>query len=505
MNKFPLLYEDELFYSIVARYKRECGIFSKKALYRDFCNTEERQIFMYLPLHIKALIDNLPYGTRITESYMINNHTMYPYLTSFLSNDRANAVYEEMLIGSRKNLLISVGANSTNVRFGRYLKYCKKCCLEDLNKYSESYWRRVHQIPGILFCEKHKSKLIESNVPANNNVNDYFCADDIIKNDVININEDKTLFDFYELNVKYIQDVEYLLNNEVQKKENSFIIDFYIEKLIEKKLASKNGVIYMKEFLNEFKEFYSEDYLYIMKSYFDNDDESNWLRLFIRKDNKSKSVLRHILLLQFLGIDIRAFFKSTTTERKKTFVMMNTPTLDIDERKEKWIKIIEENPGATRRQLNTIGKGIYTYIYKYEKDWYHKVTPIHKNKKAKGDVIDWAKRDREYLKSVIIAVENLLNKSGKPIRITKNRIKHECGISSYFGSEKLIKTYEYIDSMIEDIETYRRRKIKWAIEEMNENGIRISVYKVHQYAGFGEVKDGSIKEIIEDMILNYFT
>ncbi|MCB2299906.1 TnsD family Tn7-like transposition protein [Clostridium tagluense] len=500
MNCFPVLYKDELFYSIAARYKRMCGIFSKRALYRDFCNTEERQLFMYLPLHIKALICNLPYGTRITESYIINNHTMYPYVTAFLPDDRTKIIYNEMLTGSRKNLLTYVCANSTNSRFDKHLKYCKQCYNEDLDKLGESYWRRIHQVPGVLFCEKHKSKLVESYIPTNNNVNDYFCADDVIGSNLINLNDDRSLFDFYDLNTKYIKAVEYLLNNKVQRKENSFIIDFCINKLRDKKLASRSGVIYMKDFLKEFKEFYPVNYLCSMRSNYDNDDKNNWLRLFIRKDKKSKSVLRHILLMQFLDVDIKDVFETKAIEHTKAVVVMNTPRLDIEERKEQWLKIIKENPGATRRQLKDIGKGIYTYIYKYQKEWYHKVTPIYENRKPKGEIVDWRERDKKCLKIVRRAVGELLSKSGKPIRLTENKIRQECGITSYFKSEKLIKTHEYIDSVVEDIETYRRRKIEWAIEEMNEKGIGISIYKVHQYAGFGEVKDEGVRKMVGEMI-----
>jgi len=290
------------------------------------------------------------------------------------------------------------------------------------------------------------------------------------------------------------------LSNKVQRKENSFIIDFCINKLRDKKLASRSGVIYMKDFLKEFKEFYPVNYLCSMRSNYDNDDENNWLRLFIRKDKKSKSVLRHILLIQFLGIDIKDIFETKAIEHMKTVVVMNKPRLDIGERKEQWLTIIKENQGATRRQLNDIGKGIYTYIYKYEKEWYHKVTPIYKNKKAKGEVIDWAKRDKKCLKIVRLAVGNLLSKPGKPVRVTENKIRRDCGITSYFKSVKLIKTHIYLDSMVEGIDEYRRRKIKWAIGEMNEKGINLTSYKVHHYAGFGEVKDEGIRKMIEEII-----
>ncbi len=37
--------------------------------------------------------------------------------------------------------------------------FCKKCIQEDLSFHGRSYWRRAHQVPGLLSCEKHASPL----------------------------------------------------------------------------------------------------------------------------------------------------------------------------------------------------------------------------------------------------------------------------------------------------------------------------------------------------------
>lgn len=500
-NCFPILYEDELFYSIASRYKRMCGISSKKALFKDFCNVEERQILMYLPVHIRSLIRNLPYTSKITEEYIINKHTLFPYLTSFISKERANIVYNEMINGTRKNPLVKAGVNSSKVKFDNNLKYCMYCYEEDLEGLRESYWRRLFQVPGVLYCPKHKAKLIESNVPTNANATEYICSDEIIleSNSKENTVNNQKLFN---LNIKYIESVQYLLKNDIQRKDNKFIINFYIDKLRERKLASQSGVIYMVDLLKEFKNYYSEEYLTIMQSNYDIDNKSNWLRLFVRKENKSRSVLRHLLMLNFLDVSLEKFFNQEITQGKITTVSKEKSKLrlSLEEKKEQWLKIIRDNPNTSRRKLKDIGKGIYTYVYTHDKDWYNEVTPIYKNRTNKQNVADWEERDRECLEMIKEAIGNILEKPGKPIRITKNYLKRECGLPSYFKSDKLIKTKKYLNFAIEDIDTYRRRKILWAIKEMQEQGINITVYKVHKYAGFGEFKHESIRLMIEDII-----
>ncbi|ERI95230.1 hypothetical protein HMPREF1982_00371 [Clostridiales bacterium oral taxon 876 str. F0540] len=498
-NCFPILYEDELFYSIASRYKRMCGMSSKKALFQDFCNVQEKQILMYLPVHINALINNLPFSSKITAEYLINKHTLFPYLTAFVSTERAKDVYTKMLEGARESPLVKVGVNSSRVKFDGNLKYCRYCCKEDIENSGESYWRRLFQIPGVLYCLKHKVRLIQSNIPADANTTEYINADEILSD---NICEDSKILNekLFDLNIKYIKDVQYLLQNELCRKDNKFIFEFYIDKLRQKGLASQGGVIYMGDFLREFKHYYTCEYLTLMQSNFDNDNKNNWLRLFVRKENKSRSVLRHLLLLNFVDVSVEEFFNERTTQGRVIIIRKSEQRLDLDEKKEQWIKIINDNPNTSRRELGNIGKGIYSYVYRHDRGWYNKVTPVYKQRKSIEDVINWEERDKECIEILKKAVEDILNRPGKPIRITKNYLKRGCKLPSYFKSDKLTKTKEYLTSVLEDIYSYRKRKILWAIKEMKVKGIELSVYKVHQYAGFGEVKHESIKSMIEDLI-----
>lgn len=500
MNNFPIPYNDENFYSIVSRYKRMNALSDKNSLFEDFCNRIERQSFMLLPIHIGELIKNLPYTSKITERYMIYKHTIFPYLTAFIPDERAEKVFGEMIEGRRKSPIVRVGMNSSPVKFSRHMKLCPECIQSDIEATGEAFWRRLHQIPGVYFCKTHGCILKESKVIMNDNQKEFICADEIDLNKENPDVSDSQISKFHNTNIKYIEAVEYLLNNELERNPYDFFTDFYIDKLRHYKLASRSGVINIKELLREFKSYYSEDYLNIMQSNYEEDDEHNWLRLFVRKNDKSKNVLRHLLLLQFLDTSVEELFNTDNVQGKYTILTVNEPRLDIEKRKEEWLKIIIDNPGATRRELKDIGKGVYTYIYKYEKEWYHKVTPLYKRKSKAENVIDWESRDNECLSKAKEAVRSLLSKPGKPVRITKAGIRRECKMPTYFKSEKLKKTNEYIISAIETTETYRRRKIEWAIKEMKEKGINLTVYKIHQYAGFGEVKHKSIKIMIEDMI-----
>ena len=50
-------------------------------------------------------------------------------------------------------------------------------------------------------------------------------------------------------------------------------------------------------------------------------------------------------------------------------------------------------------------------------------------------------------------------------------------------------TYAYINTVIEDIKSFRIRKIRWAINEIYKEGKEPTLYKVQLKAGFGGSKN----------------
>jgi hypothetical protein len=127
----------------------------------------------------------------------------------------------------------------------------------------------------------------------------------------------------------------------------------------------------------------------------------------------------------------------------------------------------------------------------HDRDWYNRVTPRSNLRKKRAETIDWEKRDEDCLGFAKSAVEELLQTEGKPKRITPHNIRQVIGVKRWFNHQKLVKTRQYIYEITESINSYRVRKIKWAIEDMIINGQNLTVYKVQLKAGFG----GGSKEI----------
>ncbi|MFE8698294.1 TnsD family Tn7-like transposition protein [Cytobacillus sp. FJAT-53684] len=502
INFLPLIYQDELLFSVISRYKQMCGMESKRALEMDLFRIYKRmgRKSVLFPQNLRTFVSNLPPTSKLSSKEIIINHTMYPFYTAFLSEKKSRLVFKSMEDGCGRNIESMAGMAGSKVKSSNYLRYCPICFKQDIEQLGESYWRRLPQVPGALYCPVHQVLYKESNVVITDSRNDFLCADeDTCSADLATDNYPK---DIKETNLNYVENASYILFHNQNRKDLSFIIAFYIDKLRERGCASHGGTLYIDRFIEDFLHHYPSKYLGLMQSSVDIDQEANWLRLFVRNNNKNRSPLRHLLFLQFLEVNASELFSANTTIGKQTINPNRIPLYDIKDRRKKWLKIIEDNPGANRTELKQVGKGLHTWIYVNDREWYEEVTPSVKTRKKRSSDIDWEKRDEKCLELAKNAVETLLKEKGKPIRIIPSTIRRAIGASRWFNHPKLVKTRQYIKDVTEDIESYRVRKIKWAIEEMIKKGEKLTTYKIQLFVGFGG-SNKEVKEQINSIVSNY--
>ena len=497
INVFPKIYEDELLYSAVSRYRRMCGLLNKRAIMEDLYGKKQGVFQMLFPLHLNKICEMLPFGSKITGEQLLLKHTMYPFYSKFLSKPISDDIKTSMLKEANVSIMVKTCLHSRETNANKYLKYCHLCVAEDKENLGESYWRREQQFNGVFFCRKHGIELQESKILMTKINNEYACLDDIEITTSKSIDEECKKY-----NLKYIKLVKEVIDSDDKRLNLIDINRFYKYRLYELGLASKCGHINRKKLFEKFREFYSKQYLKLMKSNLnDSSIEESWIYNFF-SNKHNKSIVKHILLLQFLGSSVEEMFNlAENITFKKSYYKkeLQVPKLNLDERKKQWLKIINENPNNTRSELMNIDRVVYNYICKYDREWYHKVTP--KNvKKHKGAMIDWKKRDKELLKKVKVAVVNIKNKEGNPIRICMSSIKREVSVERKLDNIKLIKTRKYIDAVNESKEEFLIRKIKWGINEMLKEEEPITRYKLQVKCGITCYREDEMKRMIENII-----
>jgi len=304
---FPVPYEDEVLYSVLARYHVRSGNISYKATMRDLFGSTSVTAVMDLPSNIHNLVNNMPLNSRYTEEYLIKNHTLFPFYSAFLPPERAEQVFQSMKGENGGSIYSRTGIMASSIVLNQYFKFCPTCTEEDKLQYGELYWHRIHQIPGVLVCPKHYVPLYNSLVPVRGyNKYQYKAAseENCLKPDI----DVMYAADVFEKLVRLAEDAQVLLNNDFDKRNIEWYKEQYLAKMIEMGFATSNGKVHQKEFIKEFIDYYGEVFLDIVQSGVDADNDSNWLMDMVRKKNKTAHPIRHLLLSRFLGISLHDLF-----------------------------------------------------------------------------------------------------------------------------------------------------------------------------------------------------
>ena len=226
-----------------------------------------------------------------------------------MPNERAEKIKDFMKGDNGGNIYNKIGLMASSVRLNRYFKFCPACLEEDIEKYGEIYWHRIHQVSGVLFCPKHDLFLQDTSINVRGFNKQEYIAATIENCTKINFNEqlpDETINKL----IKISNDADILLNSNFAKKPIEYFASQYLNSLKKIGLANINGKIQQKELLKGFKEYFKDELLDLLQSNIETDSDYNWLTDLIRRKNKTSNPIRHLLLIQFLDLSVDELFNS---------------------------------------------------------------------------------------------------------------------------------------------------------------------------------------------------
>ena len=150
---FPTPYPDEILYSVLCRYHSRSGKPSVLQTNLEIWGKRYGKR-LYLPDGIEYFACEIPKSANLTAERFIYENTIFPWLTPFLPEERADTLFGAMRYG-HSNTYNIIGFSKAFKTQPRYLRYCNQCIEYDVNRYGEAYWHRVHQLPGVYVCPDH--------------------------------------------------------------------------------------------------------------------------------------------------------------------------------------------------------------------------------------------------------------------------------------------------------------------------------------------------------------
>lgn len=448
INYFPTLYEDELLYSVLARYHIHSGNISyTQTASLLFENPRTSPLIEFIP----KLTDNaLSHLTKQKTMYaIIMEHTLFPYYGRFLPQPKRQEALEalhQMKVNVR--YLIEMPRNTARASS---LRYCPLCCKEDRLHHGETYWHRSHQLANINICPKHHCYLHDSSVKICGSMCSLIPAEQFCTSDIVT-----PCSDFESNLADYILSV---FHSEIDMTNETPIGDFLQYKLIGTPYLHKLGTIrYSQKLIADFSSFYGSFRIDSMTTRY------QFEAIFNGKRHTSYDIC---VLSYFLGI--------STNE-------LSNPKLEATDLIGDFRVIIEDllSKGYIYQQIAEITGVSRCTIQKILHPKEKVETKPKPNKRNGCQPADWKKIDTETLPLLKTTIKQLQNTDTPPIRITIHLI-----------SQKLNIPYKSLDNMplckaeilkhTETLEEYGARKLTWAFKKMTAENVPITYGRIQSY------------------------
>ena len=115
-----------------------------------------------LPSSLDAVSDRTWLIWGMTGEEIANRLTLFPYYARYAHHKLAAQCLDALRSDNGVGVHPRFGLTSSRVRPPQFLRYCKACRERDLLRHGETYWRRSHQLAGVLMCPEHGEQLVDS-------------------------------------------------------------------------------------------------------------------------------------------------------------------------------------------------------------------------------------------------------------------------------------------------------------------------------------------------------
>ena len=164
IGHFPTPYQEELFYSICARFSDRMRYPTTAGVMRALLGRRHAIAVVDLPNHLERIVSALPPGNAYTVDGIISNHTLFPYYAPFIDSNARESIRGFMRTSDDASVRTRCGICTNRVRPPRYFRSCPMCDAENRVRYEETYWRRLFQVTGVEICPQHEVILNTSDI-----------------------------------------------------------------------------------------------------------------------------------------------------------------------------------------------------------------------------------------------------------------------------------------------------------------------------------------------------
>jgi hypothetical protein len=306
---FPRPFKDELLYGLIARHFWLSPLKSLSHMARQVFASGHATAVVDLPGRLESLQAAIGDSAPLTVQSLIRDHTLLPLHAPFMPPARLALIERDLMGNGGGAVHVRAGIMASKVQPAGRLLFCPSCAIEERGQTGEAYWHRVHQAPGVFVCPVHRVFLEESSVQRRfrGTRHRFVPAEDAIPVCLPRPIEETN--PEHQILLHIAVDTAWLLENFSAGKELVDLQERYMTRAMELGYATGSRSIRWKLLLPEFRRRYSGELLQRLQCPLPTDSSDHWMARILRRPRAVQSPLRHLVLLQFMGMTAQTFFK----------------------------------------------------------------------------------------------------------------------------------------------------------------------------------------------------
>lgn len=457
-------YEDELWYSVLARTIQESGMFQMTSITRFLYGTSRE----YTSFDYAVKLDELLKFHGLPDNYgmdIIMHYTNFPFF-AMMKNRELKAV----LLNSIKT------GHPYESQEAKVLRYCPMCYTNDCRHYGESYWHRSHQLPLVTACAKHGCLLEEYGrmVVSGPKIMPKCC----------HVENTSKIRLASPLEISIAKDADKIVRCSCDI--SPYAIIERIRQLYKSAGFFSGGLPAADKVRQNLCQAFPT--IYNLCS------EAEITAVSCLRPKWKHYTAAHILMLLYAIDQDLGAVEDVLSEQNRNFIAgyaaaahagnMPQKVPDFNEiqnkRSHMLFLISQMTPDTISRVKETKeGKRVIDWLRKYDGDWLKQNLPMQSRQKS---IITYDAKRRQRDADILHITENVIlrleNSADCPKRITLSLVSKETGIP-ISSLRKLPKTYAYVKSKCQSVEAGTAMKIRWAFDELYRR--QLPFYKSNIY------------------------
>lgn len=396
---FPQLYQNELLYSALARYKVRCGVVSDKLLLADVF---DKQTIVASPEMLNGIgqaCNNIQPSIACSPKEIVRNHTLFPVYTAFSEMSIKNKIMAQMIGNSANTYTTSTGIATCTLKPFNIFRYCPVCVAEQIDQFGEAFWDRRWFGFYTFCCPVHGSRFAPTKIAIHKPARHSFTP-------LLEVLSTATIKD---KNVISAIKQDYLISTAAMKlmsHQSSIIFTFQHLTQFYKGLAiasnfNRGNQIKQNDVAEFITNFWSWRWLKHLG--FNRDGFNYTMSCLFRKHRKQQVYPVHLIAaLPFFDGKIESWWNALTTLQeiaqhnslKTTVIARQISTNEISEWKTTWLTSLRKLGPKAARYQNRDSEKLYTALYRADRNWLLKVNKTHSiQRAARSKRVSWRTRD----------------------------------------------------------------------------------------------------------------